>query len=259
MYIKHKDQWTGNPKRIVSLVPSVSALLSYLELDNEIIGVTKFCTLPKVLLQNKTKVGGTKNIQIQKIKELQPDLIICNKEENIKDQIDELAALFPVWVTDVNNMNDNYSMILEIGQLTGKIEKSNQLVDTIKKSFETYSFKYEHAIKTAYLIWKDPYMTVGGDTFISDMMMKAGFENIFSDKKRYPVITIEDMIQNKCELVLLSSEPYPFNEKHMKELKKKLPNIEILLVNGIFFSWYGSEILNSAKYFEDLRNILLKK
>ena len=259
MIIKHPKQLSNPPKRIISLVPSISALLHYLGLEKEMIGITKFCTLPESLLQNKTTIGGTKNIHLQKIKELQPDLIICNKEENIKEQIIELSAIFPVWVTDVNNLEDNYTMITDIGNLTGKVIESKQLVTDIKLSFEKYSLKKNQMKNAAYLIWRDPYMTVGGDTFISDMMMQAGFKNVFSEQRRYPTITVEDIIQRECNVVLLSSEPYPFKEKHINELKKYLPNIEIHLVNGIFFSWYGSELLNSAEYFKELNNIVSVK
>ncbi len=260
MIIQHAEKLSYTPKKIISLVPSISSLLFYLGLENEILGVTKFCTLPESLQLNKTIIGGTKNIHIQKIIDLQPDLIICNKEENIKEQIFELSEKFPVWVTDVNNLEENYQMILDIGVLTGKITASIKLVDDTKLSFTINNqSKNNKKIKTAYLIWKEPYMTVGGDTFISDMMINAGLENIFSKQTRYPVITTEDIIQKNCELVLLSSEPYPFKEMHINELKKYLPNIEIILVNGIFFSWYGSELLNSAKYFNYLHNITLNK
>ena len=253
MIIENPHQLAIVPKRIISLVPSISALLHYLQLDQETIGITKFCTIPETWKQRKAIIGGTKNINIEKVRTLNPDLIICNREENLKPQIELLAADFPIWLTDVKNLEDNNQMISDIGKLTGKERESIMLIQQIKNSFlEDRNRPRKH--RAAYLIWKEPFMTVGGDTFINDMMERAGFDNIFNYKSRYPVIELNDIINHECEILLLSDEPYPFNNDHLNELKKMLPNIDIHLVNGIFFSWYGSEILHSAEYFKEIYN-----
>ncbi len=239
------------PKRIVSLVPSQTELLDHLGLETETIGITKFCVHPPSWKKNKQIIGGTKTVNIEKIIALTPDLIIANKEENVKEQIEELAARFPVWVTDVNNLTDAYQMIKDVGILTNREKKSAELIDQIKIGFHELSAASKK-INTCYLIWKDPYMTVGGDTFISDMMEKAGCVNVFSTSTRYPEISINQIKKSNCELILLSSEPYPFSDKHIEALQAEIPYIRILLADGEMFSWYGSHLLQSAPYFKKL-------
>jgi ABC-type Fe3+-hydroxamate transport system substrate-binding protein len=241
------------PKRIVSLVPSQTALLYYLGLQKETIGITKFCIHPQEWIKSKTKVGGTKTINIEVVKKLNPDLIIANKEENVKEQIEELANNFNVLVTDVNNVDDALQMIIKIGQLTGKEQIAVSLTEKIKSEFKKI-LQPEYLIKTAYLIWNKPYMTIGGDTFISDILTKCGLQNIFAHKKRYPQITIADLATAKCQLILLSTEPYPFKQDHINELQLQLPKTKIILVDGEMFSWYGNRMLLMPDYL----NALLK-
>ena len=199
----------------------------------------------------KIVIGGTKNIHLSQIKALAPDLVIANKEENVKEQVEELAEDLPVWVTDVNNLEEALGMIGDIGLLTHTNEKAKQLVNDIERSFAQIE-PLTPAINTAYLIWRDPLMTVGGDTFIHDMLLRCGFHNIFDQQTRYPAISVEDLRRLNCELLLLSSEPYPFNEKHIQELQDWLPYTKIMLADGEMFSWYGSRLLQSPGYFERL-------
>ena len=240
------------PNCIVSLVPSQTELLHYLNLEQEVAGITKFCIHPKEWFRSKTKVGGTKTINISTVKKLQPNLIIANKEENVKEQIDELARYFDVLVTDVNNVDDALQMIITIGQLTGRPNEATTLVQDIKTAFSKIP-QHNPFIKTAYLIWNKPYMSVGGDTFINDMLHHAGFQNIFAAEKRYPVISVEQLKNNNCELILLSTEPYPFKQKHIEELQQQLPGIKIMLADGEMFSWYGSSMLLAAEYLQVVR------
>ena len=239
------------PKRIVSLVPSQTELLYYLGLEESIVGITKFCVHPKELLLTKTIIGGTKNIHINKITALQPDLIIANKEENVKEQIDQLAQNFDVLLTDVNDLETALDMIKNIGQLTNKMEKSANLIHTIQYNFNQIPV-LKTIINTAYLIWKKPYMTIGGDTFIHDMLTNCGLHNIFSDKKRYPEVSIDKLKYLNCQLLLLSTEPFPFKQQDIEELKLLLPTTIILLVDGEMFSWYGSRLLFAGGYFQCL-------
>jgi ABC-type Fe3+-hydroxamate transport system substrate-binding protein len=241
------------PKRIISLVPSQTELLHYLGLHEEIAGITKFCIRPAEWFRNKTKIGGTKNVNIKKIKALAPDLIIANKEENIQEQIEELANDFPVWVTDVTDLKSAYDMIKDIGALTHKDAEAKKLITDIKKEFARLSNKTDE-IKTAYIIWRHPYMAAGADTFINSIMEEARLLNIFNLKKRYPKITIEELQQSGCKLVILSTEPYPFKEKHIAELEKELTGIKIILADGEMFSWYGSHMLYIPQYLLNLLN-----
>lgn len=246
------------PKRIISTVPSQTELLHYLGLEKEVIAITKFCIHPSEWFYSKLRIGGTKQLNPAKIKELEPDLIIANKEENTKDQIDELAVQFPVWVSDVNDLTSAYTMIKAIGTITAKEKQAYELVDKIRLAFHSQTFIPGHKPQTIYLIWKDPYITVGGDTFIHQMMEYAGFKNIFSNKTRYPQIEIEEINKLDCELLLLSSEPYPFKEKHIEELRLIFPKTKILLADGELFSWYGSRLLKIPSYLKKLYEVAVK-
>ncbi len=254
----YSDQ-TGNtislattPSRIISLVPSQTELLFDLDLNDQVIGITKFCVHPSEWFYTKTRVGGTKKLDLDSIHQLQPDLIIANKEENVKEQVEALMSHYPVWISDVNNLADAYEMIEQIGIITGREKQAKKLTDRIKKNF-TELQTTNNKPQTAYLIWNDPYMTVGGDTFIHAMLETAGFKNIFGDKRRYPEITIEELRAANCQLLLLSSEPFPFKQKHIDQLQPLLPETKIMLADGEMFSWYGSRLQHAPAYFKELQ------
>ena len=241
-------------QRIVSLVPSQTELLFNLGLNNEVVGITKFCVHPQEWFKTKTRIGGTKNISIERIKSLQPDLVIANKEENVKEQIEKLEQFVNVYVSDVSNLDDAKNMIIKIGALVNKETKAKLLVEEIVIKFFQLDDVNQNKIPAAYLIWRNPYMSVGRDTFIHDMMQRCGFKNIFEHHIRYPEITIKQLQQLNCKILLLSSEPYPFKQKHINELQPLLPNTKIILVDGEMFSWYGSRLLLAADYFLQLRD-----
>ncbi len=255
MFLSSPSQLKYIPSRIVSLVPSQTELLHSLGLENETLAITKFCVHPRGWFKNKIHVGGTKSLHIDKIKSIQPDLIIANKEENIKEQVEELAADFPVWVTDVNTFEGALDMIKDIGLLTHKSREANLLSLKIIEVFKMNNNIY-NPIPTAYLIWQNPFMTVGGDSFISNMMNHGGFENVFENLERYPEINIEDINNSGCRLLILSSEPFPFSQKHIKPLQSILPGIKIILADGEMFSWYGSRLLLAPGYFKKLHEML---
>jgi ABC-type Fe3+-hydroxamate transport system substrate-binding protein len=238
--------------RIVSLVPSQTELLYDLGLGKEVLAITKFCVHPESWYATKKKIGGTKNVNISLIKEINPDLIIANKEENVKEQVEELGKNFDVFVSDVDNFIVSLEMIATVGRLTGKGDAAFKLVNNIEEKFkglaETITAKPK--IKTAYLIWKKPYMTVGGDTFINDMMRHCGLQNIYADRVRYPEINLEELTTENCGLIILSSEPYPFKEKHIREIQSIVPGVKVVLADGEMFSWYGSRLSKAADYFE---------
>jgi ABC-type Fe3+-hydroxamate transport system substrate-binding protein len=246
------------PKRIISLVPSQTELLADLGLDEEVIGITKFCIHPEQWFRNKTRIGGTKTVKVDLIISLQPDLIIANKEENVKEQLQALEKIAPVWISDIKDINGAYNMMQSIGEITGKNKKAEALINEIKKGFDTLRSRYPRSktYRTAYLIWKAPYMAAGSDTFINDMLRLSGFTNVIDDRTRYPEITTEELKIKNTELLLLSSEPYPFKQKHIDELQTALPDTKIILVNGEIFSWYGSRMQYAVEYIKNLRELL---
>jgi ABC-type Fe3+-hydroxamate transport system substrate-binding protein len=255
--LSRKIELSARPRRIISVVPSQTELLYELGLDDEVIGITKFCVHPKEWFKTKIRIGGTKRLNLQKIKELQPDLIVANKEENRKEEIEELEKEFPVWISDVHDLSSAYVMINSLGKIVNREKESQELINKIELKFHNLSLN-QTKIRTAYLIWKDPYLTVGKDTFIHQMLLHAGFENVFSDKTRYPRIEINDLVERDCDLLLLSSEPYPFKQIHIGELQPLVPNTKILLADGELFSWYGSRMLKAPSYFQKLHAIAIQ-
>ena len=238
------------PKRIISVVPSQSELLWDLGLREELIGVTKFCIHPEGLYQSVTHIGGTKTLNIDKIRSLKPDVIIGNKEENDQAQIEELQKEFKVWMSDIYTLEDSLSMIESIGELVNKTEEAKKITALISASFEQLKQAHQTVL---YFIWKKPYMVAGRATFIGHLLKKIGLKNCISDvNSRYPTLSLDDIINLNPELFFLSSEPYPFKEAHVKELQKHLPKAKILIVDGELFSWYGSRLTHSASYFNGL-------
>ncbi len=261
------------PKRIISLVPSQTELLYDLGLTEEVVGITKFCVHPEEWFRSKTRIGGTKKIDIEKIRALQPDLIIGNKEENEKEQIEMLMQEFPVWMSDIYTLKDSFDMIMRIGTITGKAQEAAILKLMIESEFRnliafvsnqksniSQHTSHSSSLSVAYFIWKGPYMVAGSNTFIDDMLQLCGMKNVFSgtDFMRYPEISMETLKNADPQLILLSSEPYPFKEKHIIDLKGICPDATVRLVDGEMFSWYGSRLLEAPVYFRNLLQTLIE-
>jgi ABC-type Fe3+-hydroxamate transport system substrate-binding protein len=239
-----------NPKRIVSLVPSQTELLYYLGLDKQIAGITKFCIHPADKVNAAAKIGGTKQLNIVRIHQLKPDLIIANKEENEREQVEELANHYPVWISDINDIHGALDMITKIGEATNKSLDALQLADDIILKFNNLD-PVNTPLNVLYLIWRKPYMAAGKGTFINNMLQLCGFTNIVNEE-RYPELSEQGLIAANPDVLLLSSEPYPFSQKHVNEFKKLLPKTTVILVDGEMFSWYGSRLLHAPAYFKAL-------
>ena len=149
-------------------------------------------------------------------------------------------------------------MIEDVGKITSRVADAVQLTKVIQSGFNLIKKPFKQ-IKTVYFIWKDPYMSVGGDTFINDMMSNLGLQNIFGHYERYPEVTLQNVISANPQLILLSSEPYPFKQKHITEIQAYLPNTKILLVDGEMFSWYGSRMKYMPEYFNNLLTEISEK
>jgi ABC-type Fe3+-hydroxamate transport system substrate-binding protein len=239
------------PKRIISLVPSQTELLWELGLEEEVVGITKFCVHPPHWRKEKQVVGGTKSLHPDRIRALQPNLIIGNKEENDQSSIEALAAEFPVWMSDIYTLEDSLEMMRLLGALTHREEASEKLVANVIKEFAALPKLQGPSV--LYLIWRKPWMGAGSQTFIHQMLALNGFTNALEDQARYPELSEAELQRLNPELVFLSSEPYPFQEKHLAELQALLPQSKILLVDGELFSWYGSRLLQAPTYFRKVQ------
>lgn len=236
------------PMRIISLVPSQTELLADLGLQNEVVGITKFCIHPPGW-QSKKKIGGTKNFNFEVIEQLKPDLIIGNKEENYRTGIETLQQKYPVWMSDITTLSDAVAMIKALGALTDRSQAAEDIANRIEKGFASVrQFEFQRVL---YLIWKKPWMAAGPNTFIHHMLSAIGLKNVVTGP-RYPEVQDSEFEKLDPEIILLSSEPYPFKESHIDELSKLCPNAKILLVDGEMFSWYGSRLLKAPAYFDRL-------
>ncbi|MHB1923012.1 MAG: ABC transporter substrate-binding protein [Chitinophagaceae bacterium] len=243
------------PERIISLVPSQTELLADLGLDQQVLGITKFCIHPPHWFRSKTRIGGTKTLNLDLIRQLNPQLILGNKEENQQSQMEILMEEFPVWISDIHTVDDALQMIRTVGGMTNSLAKSELIVSDILKGFnqlkDNQMTKVNAGPKAAYFIWKDPWMVAGGNTFIQDMMKLAGFENIFQFQEGYPAIQLNQLQALHPEVILLSSEPFPFKEKHLEEIGHFISDCKIKMVDGEMFSWYGSRMIQFPEYLKN--------
>ncbi|OSY87283.1 iron ABC transporter [Tenacibaculum holothuriorum] len=245
------------PKRIISLVPSQTELLVDLGLEEQLVGITKFCVHPIHLRKTKTIVGGTKNIKIDTIKELQPDIILCNKEENTKEIVDACEQIAPVHVADIYTLNDAKELISQYGELFSRRTEASKI--NIKLDFKLNDFKNfikdKEEKKVAYFIWRKPWMVAANNTFINHILELNKFKNIYANKERYPEVELKKIsLEGDPDLVFLSSEPYPFKDEHAFEIDRHSHHAKTVYVDGELFSWYGSRLLKSFDYFKQLRN-----
>ena len=263
-----KDQLNRNllleklPQRIVSLVPSQTELLVNLGLEENIVGITKFCVHPAHLKAEKTIVGGTKKVNYKRIIALNPDIIICNKEENTQEIVNELEKRFSIYVSDVISVNDAFDLISDIGIIFNCKPKATELTNAIRAKLKDFTnFIKQHPSKrVAYFIWAKPWMAAGGNNYINDILKLNKFENIFeSAPDRYLEVYIEYLAglspDLKPQLILLPSEPYPFKEEHADQLKKYI-DCQFMFVDGEMFSWYGSRFIKALDYFKELHKSL---
>lgn len=262
MQIKDQLQRTltipKTPKRIISLVPSITELICDLGLQDDLIGVTKFCVHPKTIREEAAVIGGTKQVHLDEIQALNPDIILCNKEENTETMVASLEAISNVHISDINTVSDCLELIMQYGVIFNVSEKAKPLVSKIKKEQAIFAdFIIGQPKRTvAYFIWKGPWMVVGHDTFIDYMLSLNNLKNGFYDKSRYPEISLEKIYPN-VDFVFLSSEPFPFKKAHKPLLRKAFPNAKMIIVDGEMFSWYGSRLLLAFKYFKQLHKTVL--
>lgn len=222
-------------------------------LDDRVVGITKFCVRPEAWFRSKSRVGGTKQVHLDRLVALEPDLVIANKEENDASDVEAIrAAGIPVWTSDVGTWDDALEMMQLLGELLEVADKAAALNAELEQSLPTPSSPVKRA---AYAVWNAPLMLAGTDTFIHDIMARLGFDNVVQTT-RYPTFTDPELQAAQPEILLLPSEPFPFAEKHLPALQARFPNTQLLLVDGEMFSWYGSRMRYVREYGERLREEL---
>ena len=247
------------PKRIVSLVPSQTELLYDLGLEELIVGITKFCVHPIHLKKTKKIVGGTKKVNYDKIVALNPDIILCNKEENTLEMVQELSKIASVHISDIFTIEHSLSLIEQYGALFSCRTQAKKVIDKInflQKDFLAF-IQDRPRYKVGYFIWRNPWMVAASNTFIDYLLELNHFENIYANKERYPEVEIKKIrLEGDPDLVLLSSEPYPFKEEHAFEIGRFTHHAKVIFVDGEMFSWYGSRLVKAFDYFKQLHQRL---
>lgn len=232
--------------RIVSLVPSITQTLYDLGLEAKVIGRTRFC--PHI--SKPVSIGGTKDPKIDQILDLEPSVILANKEENRPEDVDDLRSFYPVWTSDVTSIFDSQDLIFRLGQLFDAHIQAEKIITEVETGLEACKNRLA-GMRAAYLIWKNPYMSCGGDTYIHSIMSHLGLKNVYSSSKRYPEVKLEELKEESPDLVLLTSEPYYFRQSDQEELRRILPNTCVIRVSGKSFTWYGSQLSEACQYFND--------
>lgn len=234
------------PQRIVSLCPSQTETLVTLGVGDRLVGRTRYCIHPAAQVSRITEVGGTKQLRIDSLRALAPDLVIAEKEENRREDVEALAADVPVYVTDVREFDSALCMIRTLGRICDVADPAEKLADKITRRWQRLK-PLPEPIRVAYLIWRKPWMVAGGDSYINDVLSRCGFRNVFAQHAgRYPQTTLEEIATLTPEVVLLSSEPYPFAGEHRQEFASRLPESKVLVVDGEAFSWYGARMIEAA-------------
>jgi ABC-type Fe3+-hydroxamate transport system substrate-binding protein len=238
-------------QRIVCLVPSITETLFALDAGERIVGITDYCIHPEAQVLSKAKVGGTKNFFVNKVLELEPDLVIANAEENRKHQVDKLEqAGLNVFVTFPKTVDGCLNMIAKVASLTGTERAAQPILASIEKArADALSSAADPPPRVLCPIWKDPYMTINRDTFVSDVIRTSGGQNIFDDGiERYPQFTLEEAGRRRPDVVLLPTEPYHFTEADKSAfaaMGNEVPavrNRRFHIVEGELLSWYGPRL-----------------
>lgn len=243
----------STPQRVISLVPSLTEYLFDLGMAERLVGRTRFCIHPKSQVDAIPHFGGTKNPKIEAIRKAQPDLVILNKEENRREDVEAITTFAPILLSDIATIEQALEAMMEIGEAVGRAAQAGEIVAKIRSTIprkESYV-----PMRAAYLIWRRPWMAAGKETYIDDMMAHFGLMNV-AEEPRYPVLELEFLAEQKPELILLSSEPYPFKEKHIAELEAACPGSRVMLVDGEWFSWYGSRMIPAMKGLKEWRSSL---
>ncbi len=254
--LNRKIDLPKTPQRIISLVPSLTELLHDMGLERQIVGVTKYCIHPVHYKSTKVLIGGTKKVKFQVIKDLEPDFILCSKEENTPEMVTELEKIAPVYVSDVKSLDDALLLIKELGLLFERRTQSEHIIDKINFRLAKFqNFIKETPIKkVVYFIWANPWMVAGNKTFINDMLRICRFENAYAHTERYPEINIKRIriLGGNPDLFLFSSEPHDFTDEEVFEVLRSNKKVLTIYVDGQYFSWYGSRLIKAFDHFKQI-------
>lgn len=234
--------------RLVSLCPSITESLVALGAARDLVGVTRYCIHPKEALRSVPRMGGTKNPDLSAIRAARPDLVFCNAEENRTDDIEALRRDFTVDVSLPRRVAEIPGLLRHFGALTGHAENAEMWALRLEEEMRGLEGRSRPSFRFVYLIWRDPFMTVSGDTYVSDLLRRVGGRNAFEKKgvgtHDYPTVAEEEVVQEGPDLLVLPDEPYRFGEKDAAFWRERLPAASrVVLVRGDDFCWHGTRTL----------------
>jgi ABC-type Fe3+-hydroxamate transport system substrate-binding protein len=236
---------SARPCRIVSLVPSLTEALFAFGLAEEVAGVTRYCVEPAEA-RRRPKVGGTKNVDVARVAAMEPDLVLANVEENTRDDVEAMiAAGLRVFVTYPRTVAGAIAELQLLAEMTDATAAAEPIVSAAEWALERAEAANQRrtAVRTFCPIWRNPWMTIGPDTYIHDFLRACGAENVYGDAPdRYPMVALTDVAARRPEAVLLPDEPYRFSRKHVPEVIETLGDVRTYLVDGKSLCWYGPRI-----------------
>jgi len=244
------------PRRIVSLVPSITETPCSLGLADALAGSTSYCVEPHAIVSGKTRIGGEKNPDLEKIRRLEPDLVIANIEENLRDHVETLRSWsIPVWVTYPRTVADGIQLIADLGAVTSTEARAAEILGQIEPLYDRVvsAAARRPPVAVFYPIWRGPYMTINRDTYIHDMLRVCGARNVFAERpERYPTVTLDEMAARRPAVILLPDEPFRFRRAHLADFAGyvDVPAVRggrIHLVDGKPFSWHGPRIAEALR------------
>jgi ABC-type Fe3+-hydroxamate transport system substrate-binding protein len=243
------------PRRIVSLIPSTTETLCRLGLADALVGVTAYCVEPRDVVRTKRRIGGEKNPDLEAVRALAPDLVVANVEENVREHIETLRAWkVPVWVTYPRTVDGSLAMIRELGEVTGARAAAAAVLAEIEPLLAAVraAVAGRPAVSVFYPIWRDPYMTIGRDTYVHDVLATVGARNVFGDRERYPTVTLEEVAARRPDVIVLPDEPFRFRRAHLADFAPfaDVPAVRdgrIHLVDGKLFCWHGPRLAQALR------------
>lgn len=236
------------PQRIVCLCPSLTETLWALGLAEQLVGRTRYCIHPQPQIESVASVGGTKQVGFDALHAVQPDLIIAEKEENRREDVEAMSQHWPVYVCDIQNLQQAHAAIAQLGDVCARADQAATLNQRIEQAWQRLPI-LQPPRRVLYLIWRKPWMAAGRDTYIDAVLNRLGMVNVAATLEgRYPQIETKQLAELGADLCLLSSEPFPFGRQHEEELAPLMPGTQMRCVDGEMFSWYGVRMLPAADH-----------
>ena len=248
--------------RVVSLCPSITESLVALGAASALVGVTRYCVHPRESLAGIPRMGGTKNPDLEAIRAARPDLVFCNGEENRAADIEALAADFRVDVSHPRTVAEIPGLLRHFGELTGNGQAAEEFSSKVEEALESVEEEARHGFTFVYLIWKDPWMTVGPRTYIADLLRRVGgslsLEETRGERTDYPATDEEGILASAPDILILPDEPYRFRERDASFWRERLPASRVVLVSGDDFCWHGVRTLRGLEAVERLARALFE-